>query len=89
MIGKIAAYRIFCAEMAGINEVQATFLGIPKLVVFHIGGNKGIAAGVKGIVQITATSTAADGDLADLFAAVAIPQTAAVELFLDSGKKCA
>ena len=38
---------IFGLEMAGINQVQAQIVGVPKLVVFDVCRDKGVAAGVQ------------------------------------------
>ena len=44
---QIAANRIFRIEMPGVNDGQPCVPGIPEVVVFHVGGDKGIAPGPK------------------------------------------
>ena len=58
-VGQHGNHRVFGVEMAGIDEVQTQIMGIPELIVLHIGGDKGIAASVISIHQLAAAGTAA------------------------------
>ena len=79
--------RIFRVKMSGINQVQAQFPGIPKLVVFDIRSDKGIAARSQHIQHPAAAAAAAHGDFMDGPAAVHAAQTFTAEIFLHGGKE--
>ena len=74
---QLGTNRVFCVKMPGIDQIKPQGLGIPELVVLHITGDKGIAAGTKRFIQSIGTGTAAYSDPAHGLAAVCIPQTGA------------
>ena len=70
--GQNCNHRIFCVEVTGINQSQALFFGVPESVVFHIGGDKGVAACGNHFVYPTGAGAAADGDFADRLSTIDI-----------------
>ena len=38
---------VFRMEMTGVDQGDAQILGIPELIVLHIGGDEGVAAGIE------------------------------------------
>ena len=78
---------VFCMEMAGINQIQTQIIGIPELVVFHIGSDEGIAAGFHGIHNFGCAGTAAHGDLGNRFACIHIAKSFTAQGSFDSGQE--
>ena len=78
---------VFGVEMTGVDDGHTQILCIPKLVVLHIGSDKGITAGQVCIHQLAAAGTAAYADLVNSLAAVGIPQTLTAQDRLYMGKE--
>ena len=76
---KNTADGIFCVEMTGIDDGHTQFLCFPKLIVLYICGNEGIAAGMKGFLQLASAGTAAHGYLVYRFATISILKTLTAE----------
>ena len=77
-------YGIFRVEMAGINEIDTQLLSIPKLIVFHIRGDKGIAAGVINLPDSAAAGAAAYGDLGNRASTIYIAHALAIQCGFNS-----
>ena len=69
---------VFCIIVACVDQVDTQLLGIPELIVFHIGSNKSIAAGIPDLPQSAGAAAAAYSDLMYRLSAADIPQTAAI-----------
>ena len=68
-------HRVFRGKMTRVDEVQPQIMGVPELVVLDVGGDKGVAAGIKSLHQSPGAGTAAYGNPVDWPAAIHIPQT--------------
>ena len=73
--------------MTGVNQVHAAVKAVPELVVFHIAGYKGVAAGFHRQLQFTAAGTAAYGDFFAGSSGVHIPQARAAKPLLYGAQK--
>ena len=80
-------YWVFGVEMSRIDDGHAQIPGIPKLVVFHIGSDKGITTCQIGIHQFAAAGSAAYTDLGNGFAAISIAQPFTAQNSLYMGKE--
>ena len=71
---KISGNGILRIKMPGIDEVQTAVPGVPELIVFYIGSDKGIAASSNGVHDLTGAGTTADRDLTDGLTSIHITQ---------------
>ena len=70
---------VFRVEVAGVDEGDAQIAGVPELVVFDVGGDEGVAAGIIGVQQLRGAGAAADSDGMDGLSAGRIAQAPAAK----------
>ena len=69
--------------MAGIHQIDAQILGVPKLVIFDVRCDKGVASGGMGLLHAIAAGSAAHRHPANFPAAGDIPHARAAQPVLD------
>ena len=87
LLGQICAYRIFCMEVSGIDQLETQMFCVPELIVFCVCCYKGIAAGTDSLEHFPGAGTATYRNAADWPITVYIAKTLTAEGCLDMRKK--
>ena len=84
---KVGADGVFCLEVTGINESDAIFCGIGKLIVLAIRSDQSIIAQISDAVEGITTATAPHGHLGNGLLAGDVAQSLTAQDGLDMGNK--
>ena len=83
--GQRGAHHIFCGEVSGVQQVQAQGLGVQESVVFHVGGDEGVAALGHGVLHHGAAGAAPHRHPLDGPSSVHEPDAGGAQLLLHKG----